>query len=338
MQDGLCGKGCQSTRYALEIDGMTESEQRQYLLEELTADSMFGVFSSKKAVELYARKQPKDAKKVAKAISNFLAKVRSALETLAFKGLGSVSALQQQVDTLDEISRRFFAALEEARINRQQNKNTAETNSANETLFSRQIDKQKKKKYNKKSWYSEDNTNFMSWCNSASVTIGTQKPFRYGKNGTWHLFEKTINGAVDLGITEKPTRRSETYERAYRSGIDRVNDTNDQSWNAEGGHSATDRMDRLRSSHEGYDGDLSTAQLQNDRRGDLGGDVDSDNEIQEHEVRRKSARITSETESHNEILRETDVKFAEAEQALGEAVQEIQTEQGGIGSGKGRIA
>ena len=37
-----------SERYALEIDGMTETEQRQYLLEELTADSMFGVFSSKK--------------------------------------------------------------------------------------------------------------------------------------------------------------------------------------------------------------------------------------------------------------------------------------------------
>ncbi|MBR2414786.1 MAG: hypothetical protein IKB13_09820 [Clostridia bacterium] len=91
---------------------------------------MFGVFSSKKAVELYARKQPKDAKKVAKAISNFLAKVRSALETLAFKGLGSVSALQQQYDTLDEISRQFFAALEEARINRQQNKNTAESGGA----------------------------------------------------------------------------------------------------------------------------------------------------------------------------------------------------------------
>ena len=29
--------------------------------------------------------------------------------------------------TLDEISRQFFAALEEARINRQQNKNTAES-------------------------------------------------------------------------------------------------------------------------------------------------------------------------------------------------------------------
>ncbi len=131
-----------SERYALEIDGMTEKEQRQYLLEELTADSMFGVFASKKAVELYARKQPKDAKKVAKAISNFLAKVRSALETLAFKGLGSVSALQQQVDTLDEISRQFFAALEEARINRQQNKNTAESGGV-EVRYSRAYESSK---------------------------------------------------------------------------------------------------------------------------------------------------------------------------------------------------
>ncbi len=134
-----------SERYALEIDGMTETEQRQYLLEELTADSMFGVFSSKKAVELYSRKQPKDAKKVAKAISNFLAKVRSALETLAFKGLGSVSALQQQYDTLDEISRQFFAALEEARINRQLNKNTAgndgvEIRYSKELSFETQVD------------------------------------------------------------------------------------------------------------------------------------------------------------------------------------------------------
>ncbi|MBQ3519717.1 MAG: hypothetical protein IJA31_10405 [Clostridia bacterium] len=106
---------------------------------------MFGVFSSKKAVELYARKQPKDAKKVAKAISNFLAKVRSALETLSFKGLDAVSSLRAQYDTLDEISRQFFAALEEARFNRQQNKNTAENGGvkirySKELSFEAQVD------------------------------------------------------------------------------------------------------------------------------------------------------------------------------------------------------
>ena len=115
------------SRYAIDIEGLTEKQQRSYLLEEMTADSMFGVFSSKQAVELYARKHPKDAKKVAKAISNFLKKVKSALETLTFKGLGPVATLREQYDTLDEISRQFFAALEEAKQNRLQNKNTAES-------------------------------------------------------------------------------------------------------------------------------------------------------------------------------------------------------------------
>ena len=102
-------------RYALETQGMTEKEQRIYLLEELTADSMFGVFSSKQAVELYARQQPKDAKKVAKAIRNFYEKVKKALETLSFKGMGTVSALQQQAETLEQISDLFLPPLKKHR-------------------------------------------------------------------------------------------------------------------------------------------------------------------------------------------------------------------------------
>lgn len=129
-------------RYALETQGMTEKEQRIYLLEELTADSMFGVFSSKQAVELYAKQQPKDAKKVAKAIRNFYEKVKKALETLSFKGMGTVSALQQQAQTLEQISDLFFAALEEAQANRRQNKNTADQGGA-EVKYSRAYESSK---------------------------------------------------------------------------------------------------------------------------------------------------------------------------------------------------
>ena len=53
-------------------------------------------------------------------------KVKKALETLSFKGMGTVSALQQQAQTLEQISDLFFTALEEAQANRRQNKNTAE--------------------------------------------------------------------------------------------------------------------------------------------------------------------------------------------------------------------
>ena len=153
-------------RYALETQGMTEKEQRIYLLEELTADSMFGVFSSKQAVELYARQQPKDAKKVAKAIRNFYEKVKKALETLSFKGMGTVSALQQQAETLEQISDLFFTALEEAQANRRQNKNTAEQGGAQvqkskkiDALYSEYdvsnsdfIDRMSLKDYNNRGW------------------------------------------------------------------------------------------------------------------------------------------------------------------------------------------
>ncbi|MBE6812871.1 MAG: hypothetical protein E7523_08305 [Ruminococcaceae bacterium] len=317
-----------STRYALEIDGMTETEQRQYLLEELTADSMFGVFASKKAVELYARKQPKDAKKVAKAINNFLAKVRSALETLAFKGLGSVSALQQQYDTLDEISNQFFAALEEARINRQQNKNTA-VNNDSETRLSKKVDKENKPRYNKKSSYNEQMTLYMQWSESQSTPLGEKKVFKLYKNGQHHLYEKTEEGAVDLGVVKKTGKRSGAYETANRKRIDKTYEHDGSSGHSGGRSDGSDRLGGLRSAHEGSDGDLPSARLQDDDTRMDGRDIESRDEIFGYELRRNSARITSETESHNEILRESDVKFAEAEEALGEAVQEIQTEQGG---------
>ena len=77
------------------------------------------------------------------------------------------------------------------------------------------VDNAKKKKYNKRSYYSQAETQFMIWENGSAPVGEVKSFFRFGKH---HFYEKTENGCIELSAKQYEERKgrnvTETFKRA----------------------------------------------------------------------------------------------------------------------------
>lgn len=101
----------------------TEQER----IDELVADSMFDVFTNEKTVQEFVKQDRGLAQRVLDRVKTLIADIRNIYNKLIARGSDEISALRNELETLEKIRDLFFEALDEtAPAVNQKQKNTAE--------------------------------------------------------------------------------------------------------------------------------------------------------------------------------------------------------------------